>query len=121
MSNGSTASINSSAHSHLRPAAPGTGALRQRQNLPRDETQHKFCGNLTMSFVPHIPALRRGKVYESLEQAEVRDYRNGAIRGRVSQVHGGIIRKDLQGLDDSRAALKALSISDLVGLSAKAG
>ena len=45
--------------------------------------------------LPHIPALRRGRTYESLDTAAVADYRTGVPQAAVSQVNAGIIRKDL--------------------------
>jgi hypothetical protein len=43
----------------------------------------------------HIPVIRRGKPYESVEHANVVDHRTGALLATVSQVNAGIIRKDL--------------------------
>jgi hypothetical protein len=45
-----------------------------------------------MGSIPHLPALRRGKPYESLEQAEVKDHRTGEIKATVSQVNAGAVR-----------------------------
>src|SRR3954471_8865520 len=74
-----------------------------------------------MNNVPHIPALRRGRVYESLEVAEVKDFRTGEVKAKVSQVNAGIVRKDLQRIVESRAALKTLKVQDLLGICARAG
>jgi acyl-CoA reductase-like NAD-dependent aldehyde dehydrogenase len=74
-----------------------------------------------MSAVPHIPALRQGKPYESLQQAEVKDHRTGKVMGLVSQVNAGIIRRDLQRLSQSRAALKQFATERLFEICAKAG
>jgi len=71
--------------------------------------------------VPHIPALRRGQAYESLEKTEVVDCRTGAVRATVSQVNAGIIRKDLQRVVESRAALKRHSVARLLEICAQAG
>ena len=46
-----------------------------------------------MSTVTHIPALRLGKPYESLDKIEVRDHRTGDIKATVSHVNAGIVRK----------------------------
>src|SRR5947207_16026058 len=70
--------------------------------------------------LPHLPALRRGKPYASLEQADVKDCRTGASLARISQVNAGIIRKDLARIADSRAALKSFSCEDLLAICAKA-
>ena len=74
-----------------------------------------------MNAPPHIPALRRGRAYESLEKIEVRDHRTGEVKATVSQVNAGIIRKDLQKLGEARAALRRLSVSALIDITAKAG
>jgi hypothetical protein len=74
-----------------------------------------------MSGNPHIPALRRGKIYESLDQLEVKDHRTGELKATVSQVNAGIVRKDLQRMADSRDALKKLPISSLLEICERAG
>src|ERR1700720_2262140 len=74
-----------------------------------------------MSDIPHIPALRRGKVYESLDKIEVKDHRTGEVKATVSQVNAGIVRKDLQRVAESRAALKSFSTERLIEICAKAG
>jgi len=74
-----------------------------------------------MNNVPHIPALRRGKPYESLEFIEIKDFRASEVKARVSQVNAGIVRKDLQRMGESRAALKKLKSKQLLEISAKAG
>jgi len=74
-----------------------------------------------MNTVPHIPALRRGKTYESLETQEVKDFRTGEVKAKVSQVNAGVVRKDLQRIAESRAALKKLKSKELLEISARAG
>lgn len=71
--------------------------------------------------VPHIPALRRGKSYESLDKIEVKDHSTGAPMVYISQVNAGIIRKDLARIAESRAALKKCTVAQLIEISAKAG
>jgi hypothetical protein len=71
--------------------------------------------------LPHIPALRRGKPYESLDKIEVKDHRTGAALVSISQVNAGIIRKDLARIAESRAALKKFTVAQLIEISAKAG
>ena len=44
--------------------------------------------------IPHIPALRLGRTYESLEKIEVKDHRTGEVKALVSTVNGGIVRRD---------------------------
>ena len=74
-----------------------------------------------MSTVPHLPALRLGRTYESLDKVEVKDHRTGEVRAVVSQVNGGIVRRDLARLGESRAALKKFTVVELIEMSARAG
>ncbi|HEY5911001.1 MAG TPA: aldehyde dehydrogenase [Verrucomicrobiae bacterium] len=70
--------------------------------------------------LPHIPCLRFGRPYASLDQAEVRDCRAGEPLARLSQVNAGVIRKDLSRIGEARAALRELSCESLVGICGKA-
>ena len=70
--------------------------------------------------LPHLPALRRGQPYASLEQAEVRDCRTGETLARLSQVNAGIIRKDFGRVSEGRAALKKPSSEQLLTICGKA-
>jgi len=44
----------------------------------------------------HIPILRSGVVYESLEQVELTDYRDGSPLATMSLANEGLIRRDLR-------------------------
>jgi acyl-CoA reductase-like NAD-dependent aldehyde dehydrogenase len=74
-----------------------------------------------MNSVPHLPVLRRGRHYESLDQANLTDHRTGSVLARISQVNAGIIRKDLAKLGESRAALKQFTVEQLIEICAGAG
>ena len=52
--------------------------------------------------LPHLPALRRGKPYASLELGEVRNCRTGEVLARLSQVNAGVIRKDFARATEAR-------------------
>jgi hypothetical protein len=71
--------------------------------------------------VPHLPALRLGRAYESLDKIEVKNHRTGEVLALVSQVNGGILKRDLPKLASARAALKKFTVAELVALSAQAG
>lgn len=75
----------------------------------------------TVTVIPHIPALRRGKPYDSLDKNHVVDFRHGSKLAVVSQVNAGIIRKDLARVAESRHALKRLTVAQLLDICAKAG
>ncbi len=71
--------------------------------------------------VPHIPVLRQGQVYDSLEKVEVKSHRDGTVLAVISQVNAGIIRRDARKFGQARAALKRYSTAKLLELCAKAG
>jgi Aldehyde dehydrogenase family len=64
--------------------------------------------------LPHLPALRLGRAYESLEKTDARDHRSGESLAAVSHVNAGIIRRDLVRLEDSRAALRRFTCVQLI-------
>jgi hypothetical protein len=71
--------------------------------------------------LPHLPALRLGRSYESLDKIEVADHRTGEIKATVSTVNAGILRKDLGRIGNARAALKKFTVAQLIEISARAG
>ena len=71
--------------------------------------------------IPHLPTLRLGRAYASLEHAEVKNHRSGETLALVSQVNGGILKRDLSKLGPARAALRRFTVAQLMELSAKAG
>ncbi len=71
--------------------------------------------------IPHLPALRKGQPYESLDKVEVKDHRTGEVLAYVSQVNAGIIRRDLNRIGEARQALKGFTCDQLIELCAKAG
>ena len=62
----------------------------------------------------HIPILRRGRPYRSLEVARVPQHRSREPFVEVSQANAGLIRRDLRDQEAMRAALLALSTADLI-------
>jgi hypothetical protein len=71
--------------------------------------------------VPHLPVLRFGRAYESLDKFEVKDHRTGDLKATVSSVNAGVIRKDLGKIATARASLRRFTCAQLIELSAKAG
>lgn len=76
---------------------------------------------LLMNAAPHLPVLRLGRPYLSLDHSPVKDHRTGQVRAALSTVTAGMIRKDLQRVHESRAALKAFSVRELIDICAQAG
>jgi len=74
-----------------------------------------------MSAPLHIPALRLGKPYESLDTSSVSDFRTGQELAKLSVVNAGLLRRDLAKLDAARAALAKLSVAKLLEICAQAG
>src|SRR5436190_11053700 len=71
--------------------------------------------------VPHLPVLRLGRSYDSLDKLEIKDHRSGEVKAVVSTINAGILRKDFRKLGEARAALKKFTVTQLIDLSAKAG
>lgn len=74
-----------------------------------------------MSNVPHLPVLRLGRSYESLDKLDIKDHRSGEVRAMVSSINAGILRKDFRRLGEARKALAKYSVAELIAMSAKAG
>jgi len=74
-----------------------------------------------MSELPHLPVLRKGQPYESLDKIEIKDHRTGEVLAVASQVNAGIIRKDISRIGDARAALKKFTCDQLIDICKKAG
>lgn len=71
--------------------------------------------------IPHIPVIRRGRAYDSLDKINIVNHRTGETVAEVSTINAGIIRKDLQRIADSRAALKKFTVAQLIDICAKTG
>ena len=74
-----------------------------------------------MSTIPHLPALRRGQPYESLDKSQLVDHRTGSPLVAISQINPGIIRKDMRRIAESRAALKRFTVAQMLEVCARAG
>ncbi len=71
--------------------------------------------------IPHLPVLRLGRVYASLDQSPVQDFRNGATLAKVSSVNAGILRRDLQKMQASGQALKKFKVQELLDICKRTG
>jgi hypothetical protein len=69
----------------------------------------------------HIPILRQGKVYESLDKTEVGDHRGGGAIAQISQANGGLIRKDMRKITLAREILRSHSCEELLEITRQAG
>ena len=70
--------------------------------------------------VPHLPILRKGQPYKSLDVVKAVHYRTREPIADVSQANLGLIRRDLLDQAGPRAALAKLSYGELVAMSKRA-
>jgi hypothetical protein len=70
--------------------------------------------------LPHIPILRWGQSYKSLDVTIIRDYRSGAALAEVSQANVGLVRKDLAQASGRQRALAQYSVEELIDVCVKA-
>jgi len=68
----------------------------------------------------HIPILRYGESYKSLDVAVARHYRTREPFVEVSQANAGLIRRDLRDQKTAREELASLSTSELVDICKRA-
>ena len=65
---------------------------------------------------PHIPILRFGTPYESLDSIPVKDHRGGGALAQLSQANPGLIRRDLIRSKDTHSPLRDLPHAEILEL-----
>ena len=68
----------------------------------------------------HIPILRRGEPYKSLDVATARHYRTREPFVTISQANAGLIRRDLRDQKMARERLRAISTAELLEICRRA-
>ncbi len=68
----------------------------------------------------HLPILRWGAPYRSVDQAVVSHFRTREPFARVSQANVGLIRRDLLRQDEARRALAAIPVRELMAMAGRA-
>jgi len=68
----------------------------------------------------HIPLLRQGEPYKSLDVVRVAHHRTREPFVEISQANAGLIRRDLREQERARAALMAFSVRELIEMSVRA-
>jgi acyl-CoA reductase-like NAD-dependent aldehyde dehydrogenase len=68
----------------------------------------------------HLPLLRFGTPYKSLDVARVAHHRTRAPLVEISQANIGLIRRDMMRQEEARAALARIPVADLVAISKRA-
>ena len=74
-----------------------------------------------MSQLPHIPVLRAGLSYASLDVAEIKGVASGEPVVRISQANAGLIKRDLAAISRAAGALRRLRARDRVAMVKRAG
>ncbi len=74
-----------------------------------------------MSKAPHIPILRQGRVYQSLDTQVVNQLGSDEPAAEISFACADMIKYDLRNMAEAREALKKFSCEDLVAITKKAG
>ena len=69
----------------------------------------------------HLPVLRWGQPYESLEKDEVVHFSTGEPIATVSRANGGMIQRDARKAQRARDVLREIPIHDLIERAGKAG
>ncbi len=71
--------------------------------------------------LPHLPILRAGTPYESLDTIELKNLRGGADVAIVSQANAGMLRRDVSKIGAARRALQECSPAKLLEFTQRAG
>ena len=64
----------------------------------------------------HIPILRKGRPYSSLDRSRAVHYRTREPFVEISQANAGLIRRDLLDQETSRSALARVPVRELIGM-----
>lgn len=62
----------------------------------------------------HLPILRAGKPYRSINTNVLRDVRNGEPVAEVSLANRGLISRDLRGMAERRAELREMPVDEII-------
>lgn len=74
-----------------------------------------------MSSLPHLPILRQGVPYKSLDLATVNHVATGEPVVQVSQANSGLVSRDMKTLKKGRDALRAIPAEDRLRMIQEAG
>lgn len=69
---------------------------------------------------PHIPTLRFGQPYRSLDVAAITDIRTGDALAELSIVNAGVIRRDRRRIEQAYKSLQSFSCTQLIDICARA-
>src|SRR5258708_11023214 len=69
----------------------------------------------------HIPVLRWGEPYTSMETDKVVHFATGEVLAEVSRANGGLVERDMRHARRAREVLREIPIADLLKMVKKAG
>lgn len=69
----------------------------------------------------HIPVLRWGEPYKSLETDKVVHFSTGEVLAEVSQANGALVSRDMRHAQRARDVLRQIPIKDVLAIAKKAG
>jgi acyl-CoA reductase-like NAD-dependent aldehyde dehydrogenase len=69
----------------------------------------------------HLPILRWGEPYTSIDVDDVVHFTTGEPIARVSRANGGLVQRDMRKAQRARDALRAISVDDLIARAGRAG
>ena len=69
----------------------------------------------------HLPVLRWGQPYTSMEVDQVLHFSTGEPIAKVSRANGGLIQRDMRKASRARDALREIPIAELVARVGRAG
>jgi hypothetical protein len=75
---------------------------------------------IQIQFMLHLPLLRKGEPYRSLDVVRVAHHREREVFVEISQANGGLLRRDLLDQETGRRALSKFACAELVGMCARA-
>lgn len=64
--------------------------------------------------LPHIPVLRLGKTYESMDQTELKSVRGGDPVARVSKANAALIRRDMRKIGQAFDTLQSIPCAKMI-------
>ena len=67
----------------------------------------------------HIPILRKGQPYESIDKITIVHHRTGEPVASVSQANAGLLGRDIRSMDDT--ILEQFTVNELFAFCKKAG
>lgn len=75
----------------------------------------------TLSTLTHIPSIRRGRVYESLDKSELAHHSGGEAVAAMSMANSGLVRRDINKIAQSFDLLQDISSAKMLEICKQAG